>query len=171
MTDADMKAIEERCAKATPGPWVPHYERIARGQCKGKDRLITLSGSNRKSVFFPNWCEAEGCVWQIWVNIQPQDAAFISASRTDVPALVAEVRRLRVAHDKETAALESDLHHFSMRAQEAEAELSRLRAENERMAEVLEELIDLVDAAVAGEQELDSFTTQPARKALAQKGK
>jgi hypothetical protein len=35
------------------------------------------------------------------------------------------------------------------------------------LVEVLEELADIVDGFIAGEREPDSFTTQPARSALA----
>lgn len=56
-------------------------------------------------------------------------------------------------------------------ANDADRELHRaapeLLAEVERLWEVLDELVDVVEGAVAGEYALDSHTTQPARRVLA----
>ena len=47
-----------------------------------------------------------------------------------------------------------------------EEEIARLRAERDALREALEELCDIVDAH-RGAGDIDSFTTQPARAALA----
>ena len=46
------------------------------------------------------------------------------------------------------------------------AEYAALKAEVERLREALSELADLMDAVVTGEYTPDTFTTQPARRAL-----
>lgn len=70
MTDEELKAIEERAAKATPGPWHPAWNRIS-------DEVLDLGS--------------------MLIARAPDDATreFIAATRADVPALIAEVRRLR----------------------------------------------------------------------------
>lgn len=71
MSDLDLEAIEARAKAATPGPWV-----VGPGAfwnyVVGSDEHGDHAGAQEK-----------------------EDAAFIAASREDVPALVAEVRRLR----------------------------------------------------------------------------
>ena len=47
------------------------------------------------------------------------------------------------------------------------AELRRLHALNQELLEALEELADLVDLIRSGDYTPDSFTTQPARAAIA----
>lgn len=78
----DLDAIEARANAATPGPWkrLPSLSidyavesEVSKG-CGVPDLMIDLSGDSARA-----------------------DADFIAAARTDVPALVAEVRRLRVA--------------------------------------------------------------------------
>lgn len=67
MTDLDLEAIRARCDAATPGPW--HVEG-GRAVWTPGDMHI---GDQRKA----------------------EDANFIAQGRQDVPALVAEVERLR----------------------------------------------------------------------------
>ena len=71
MTDAELQAIKERADAATAGPW--HYDSYS-------------------TVFL---ADAEAICY---VPDQPRskNATFIAAAREDVPALVAEVERLRV---------------------------------------------------------------------------
>jgi hypothetical protein len=98
----DLDAVEARCNAATPGPWTPcaHWRKDHCG-C-GKHPGYIWSG------------DGEQCVAQM--GCQPDDAGqaypepdeahsranarFIAAARSDVPAIVREVRRLReaVAH-------------------------------------------------------------------------
>ena len=76
MTDAELDAIEARCRAATEGPW--DFDREA-GEING------YRGSERWLI---------GGVWM------GTDGEFAAAARTDVPALVAEVRRLREDRDQ-----------------------------------------------------------------------
>lgn len=80
MSALDLDAIEARANAATPGPWTPHFwvedgmGEFAVVQTPVHDYAINVSssGPGRESV-----------------------ALFIAQARTDVPALVAEVRRLQ----------------------------------------------------------------------------
>ena len=90
----DLAAIKARCEAATPGPWA----------VAGKDEddhtpwVIALDGDAE-----PWWVAA--WVAAFAMDITPTDgvnnAEFVAHARTDVPALVAEVERLRrvVGHE------------------------------------------------------------------------
>jgi hypothetical protein len=75
MTDAELAAIEVRAEAATAGPW----RVTARGDVDSHTGKV-VAADERGNVM------ADG-----------DDLAFIAASRIDVPALVAEVRRLTAA--------------------------------------------------------------------------
>lgn len=74
MLDSDLDAIEARANAATPGPW----------EANGAD-VTTRYISHGKGLVR----------WQIASYVDPRDLTFIAHAREDVPALVAEVRRLR----------------------------------------------------------------------------
>lgn len=71
MTEAQLAEIEARANAATPGPWTADNE---------YDEPAVVGPDNRDLALF---VETDA------------DAAFLANARTDVPALVAEVRRLR----------------------------------------------------------------------------
>lgn len=77
MTDDELRAIEERMANASPGPWY---------------------GYNNPT---DEW----------WAKQYPGDARFIAYARDDVPALLAEVRRLR----GRVAELEAEVEQWQLR--------------------------------------------------------
>ena len=81
MTDElDLDAIEARAEVATPGPWT-----IKRGGVRSSEWLLDP--------------DLDG-----WGHIDFEaDAEFIAAARSDVPALVAEVRRLQAERDEARA--------------------------------------------------------------------
>lgn len=85
MTDEDLDAIEAREAAATPGPWVACY--VPYDGCD--DPVIETSSGTyiAQTVYDTLSFSAEHNV--------DSDTVFIAAARRDVPALVAEVRRLR----------------------------------------------------------------------------
>lgn len=77
MTDAELKAIEERATheNLSPGPWTVEWANVTSGDVVGP----VDPG--------PNWGgRAQYSRW---------DAEFIAHARSDVPALLAEVRRLQ----------------------------------------------------------------------------
>jgi hypothetical protein len=90
MTEQELQAIEALAAAATPGPWTVVDEDYLKPTIIGGDNV------------------GDGYV------IRSADAAFIAAARTDVPALVAEVRRLwrveDVAKALSAAQRSGDLH-------------------------------------------------------------
>jgi hypothetical protein len=73
MTDDELKAIEARANAATPGPW-----------------HLAITGDDD-----PDRANIEAGAIDVCDNPTNDDATFIAHARTDVPALVAEVRRLR----------------------------------------------------------------------------
>lgn len=82
MTNIDLDAIRARAEAATRGPW--EWDLGEDGKPR-RARAALLSFSDH--IF---WCSALG-----WPT--DADAEFISHARTDVPALIAEVERLRTA--------------------------------------------------------------------------
>jgi hypothetical protein len=73
VTEDDLQAIEARANAAMPGPW--HL-------------AITRDDD-------PDRANIEAGPIDVADDAQNDDAVFIASARTDVPALVAEVRRLR----------------------------------------------------------------------------
>lgn len=72
MTDLDLDAIEARANAATPGPWE-----------HGADK-----NGGVRDIYAPDDTHITG-------GALYADAVFLAYARTDVPLLVAEVRRLR----------------------------------------------------------------------------
>ncbi|MEK4170995.1 hypothetical protein MHI22_05405 [Lysinibacillus sp. FSL L8-0312] len=70
MDQKQFNAIKERVAKATSGPWY-----------SSPDGTVYLKHTQD--------------VADVWTDNKELDAAFIANARDDVPALVAEVERLR----------------------------------------------------------------------------
>lgn len=91
--DLDLDAIEARCDAATPGPWRDD-ETDNNGQ-----RLIFGDNADDWIALLPHQC-----VESIRVE-RDRDAAFIAHAREDLPALVAEVRRVRPRHARLEAAI------------------------------------------------------------------
>lgn len=75
LTDDHLSEIERRCELATDGPWRSFVE--GRDQMSGSD-FIQTAGDD---------------VYLSGATHEDQD--FIAAARQDVPALIAEVRRLK----------------------------------------------------------------------------
>ena len=78
MTEAELIAIEARAELATPPPWVDEkgYRVRAPNSPFAEDGDVILETKH-------------------FVASSGNDCAFIAAARDDVPALIAEVRRLR----------------------------------------------------------------------------
>jgi len=95
MTTEELLAIEARANAATAGPW--------RGK---KDEGVQADATD----VFETGC---GCCSPS--HLSEADALFIAHARTDVPALVAEVRRLKgyeeiilkMIHERQREALEA----------------------------------------------------------------
>ena len=104
MTEDELAGMEQRAEKATTGPWSVGsvsgqcYMDHAHGRARC-DYQYTVSGAQGvafngtdRPVTLVGW-DDRGPI------LSAGDSAFIAAARTDVPALVAEVRRLRALID------------------------------------------------------------------------
>ena len=85
----DLDAIEARAEAATPGPWMEPRNGLGLGW--------TIFPKNSKG-------------WSIATCDSGTDADFIAASRTDVPALVAELRAAREVVEAAVDLAERDGH-------------------------------------------------------------
>jgi len=107
MTDDELTVIRARAEAATPGPWeaVKLYDVTDTTYIDGCD--FSFNGDINVEV------ERAGLEYPEWVMIGPDspeqkqihaDAEFIAAARTDIPALLAEVERLRTENAELEAA-------------------------------------------------------------------
>lgn len=123
MSDDELNAIEARANAATPGPW----------EADGAD-VTTRYTSHSKGLVR----------WQVASYVDPRDLDFIVHAREDVPALVAEVRRLR--------GIEQEMEDLIER--ECRAPVCELEAENEalrkRVAETNDAIMRLVPMHTPG---------------------
>jgi hypothetical protein len=79
MTEEELTAIENRANAATREPWVV------------SGTYVPTASLSAVSVY--------GMGMEVAECQMPTDGAFIAAARVDVPALIAEVRRLRAERD------------------------------------------------------------------------
>lgn len=82
MTDDELKAIEERCAKASRGPWEVD-DVYGKAAAPGAGNVVSISDVDGQNV-----AAVEG------TSAPNDNASFITHARADVPALIAEVRML-----------------------------------------------------------------------------
>lgn len=87
MTDNEIKQIEDRCNKATSGPWVSYIE--GRDHESGSDFIMTAG----------NDIELTGAT--------ADDQDFIAHARQDIPDLINEIYSLKSEINK----LKKDLRH------------------------------------------------------------
>lgn len=93
ITDEELDAMEKRANLATPGPWKKANITTPTKHARVRLSICRIDGMQVKEVIArdvrgPNgWDEGEKAIGN--------DAAFIANARDDVPALIAEVRRLR----------------------------------------------------------------------------
>ncbi len=90
MGDLNLEAIKARAEAATPGPWAVPVANVFRVVCPGAEHHNPPMGLCPP---YPWRVIAEPSVY----DPSAADAEFIAHARTDVPALVAEVERLRGA--------------------------------------------------------------------------
>ncbi len=81
MTEKELDAIEARAKNATPGPWPMPEDCVGDGRASGN-----IYYDPRRPV------DHEGC--DVWPWERREDMEFAYKAREDIPALVAEVRRL-----------------------------------------------------------------------------
>jgi hypothetical protein len=86
MTEDELREIEARASAATPGPW--------RKTQDGKTWLYVKSEASVTSItHIEYWFE--GPEGQPTREGDERNFAFIAHAREDVPALIAEIRRMR----------------------------------------------------------------------------
>lgn len=91
MTDDELKEIEARANAATKGPWWVERQRENQAGVKGYCALLLKYRWND----VPSWLAESSCHADSEANF-----AFLSKARDDIPALIAEVRRLLGLVDK-----------------------------------------------------------------------
>lgn len=106
MTPEELQAIRERCEAATPGEW---------------------KGTNVALFHQVGWV-AHGPV-ALSREAAEADAAFIASARTDVPALIAEVERLREELETRADIASSTIARMKQQVREERAEVERLTRE------------------------------------------
>ena len=117
MSEIGLDAIKARANAATPGPW------LAEGPCENCGRYHAAEARFEREVgeygtYLAYWhpaidgCEGAG---------REHDADFIAHTRTDIPALIAEVERLQ----GELNAARDDVHDALLVAEQAEENAAR----------------------------------------------
>jgi hypothetical protein len=102
MTDEQIKAIEARCAAATPGPWRAEHKReddYAAQVTAGKDGTI----ADLEHAY-----DEQDMI----------DATFIAHARTDIPALLAALKAAQAEADKWRTSLLEEREHRSTVAEQ-----------------------------------------------------
>jgi hypothetical protein len=84
MSEDELAAIEARANAATPGPWTDDLAKCGSQQARGEDSLY----------FQPTGPESRTATQS------EADRLFIAHARSDIPALIAEVRFLRMRLDE-----------------------------------------------------------------------
>jgi hypothetical protein len=86
-----LKEIQSRCEKATPGPWTGFENGAWGGQGFGVSTTQVSEGSNTKEWFIVESNSERAS----------NNALFIAHSRTDIPLLLEEIKRLQRIISKE----------------------------------------------------------------------
>ena len=89
MTDEELAEIEARVAAASPGPWTSFVE--GRDHQSGDD-FIRISESDAEDDMYVSRFGGSGSR-----PASTADQDFIAHARQDVPAMIAEIRRLRAS--------------------------------------------------------------------------
>ena len=102
MSEEELKAIEDRAAKATPGPWSAYEddhvwqlfaeksERFSWTDEHGEEHVTVMAMHPWQLIKAPKQASRYA---EYWPGMGDSD--FIVHARTDIPALIAEIRSLR----------------------------------------------------------------------------
>lgn len=125
MTDEELEAIESRANAATPGRW--RYGTNPK-DCDARTFYAELfDNSGGEKLYFAVTEDAELCTAMCGNGpSSASNALFVSHARADVPALIAEVRRLRTEADK-TVLDGLNVQALVARVEELEAEAAKSR--------------------------------------------
>lgn len=97
MTEEQLAALEKLAEAATPGPWLDEHHHV-------------LVLTEERNAIGEQIADYFGQFWG-----RPHDAAFASAARAAVPALVAEVRRLKKDNAQLRKWVDETMPHESLR--------------------------------------------------------
>jgi len=94
MTDSELKRLESLCEKATPGPWEKgDFDVVGPGNGPNTETLVA-------SIYRHGFTKIEmSASHETSGPSLFEDADFIAAARTALPALVVEIRQLQVHRD------------------------------------------------------------------------
>lgn len=92
MTQEQLDAIRERVDTATDGPWAPWLDQDGKPHMHGRLMVGVAAGVIPDGE---TWVEGPDVNNPVAETYTPEDRTFISHAREDVPALLAEVHRLR----------------------------------------------------------------------------
>ena len=84
MTPEELQEIEERCNRATPGPWT--NERPTKDQETGFYKGVAICGFGGKTGVFANPPGGQSPF---------NDAVFVAHAREDIPKLIAYIKELQ----------------------------------------------------------------------------
>lgn len=94
MNEEELKAIEERANKATRGPWNFDLRVGCVGVYPGEQISCFSYADTKTFIFYRHGiCDDTG-IWHVGEQ-DKHDALYIAHARTDIPRLIAEVRRLQ----------------------------------------------------------------------------
>lgn len=96
MTEAELVQIEQRVAAASAGPWRSRWRELADAKQEDTESIVVPPDFDRPGSHEGNRVVV-GLLYYDGEHaaVTEDNAVFIAAARQDVPALVAEVRRLR----------------------------------------------------------------------------
>lgn len=86
----EMKALKDRLAAASPGPWKDTWDEVA-NELGETETIVSADG---KMVF--------GLVWYngLHASCRKEDSAFIAHARTDIPMLIEKIAALKAERTK-----------------------------------------------------------------------
>ena len=88
-----LEEIKERTEKASEGPWIRYGNRMTLGDYK------FISIGTQKEPFIHVSCGHKDSKEDKFYSISFKDADFIAHARTDIPALVEEVEKLKIENE------------------------------------------------------------------------
>ena len=128
MTEQELEQIEARANAATPGPWTGD-------RSDGTIKYKMLGGENHNFVILDvdHKNNSSGFYTEDYIPYEQCTAneEFVKHARTDIPALIAEVRRL-----------EADLEHVTTVGESLATSLDGVKADNARLKAALESIGD-----------------------------
>jgi hypothetical protein len=90
LTDAEIKTLRGLLEKATPGEWEVHEIESSEMYCDDCDKIVS------RGIRTPEGGLNKGVEYELF---DKADAELIAAARNHLPALIAEVERLRRIED------------------------------------------------------------------------